>query len=468
MRGREAPSCTRRRVLGKGLPAQQSRAGARIAEGVAGCPRAGLCVAKANPLDLRYSLMSARCWDGAAAAPMIGGRMAHIQKYKAHSCGHMLAHYRRDQSSLGRDNIDPSLTERNVTLGHDSDGHVARMAMEPNWEVIAGRIAAVDAAAKADGKRVTRKDAVVMADLVLTLPENVPAEDGDRFFELSYEFFGEKVGRENLMGGFVHRDEVRTKKDPDTGKTVRTGERVRDHIHVPWTPILDGRFNFKQQCPRAFYKTLHKELGDYLEARLGYRPDIELSEEQKGEKALSQVQNADIDATRDAIKREEERLECLRRQGDELEPLAVTFGESIRTLIEHRGDGSRERGLAEEESSLGSGIGELEQQVRAARSRAGELERGNQRLGDRLRDVRGRHSSLRERFEGLERRLEGVLVGMRSIPDTLSEWAQDMARRLGKRVYSPNSLSAVREQVESASKQLDTGVSHGRQKTEHR
>lgn len=29
-------------------------------------------------------------------------------------------------------------------------------------------------------------------------------------------------------------------------------------------------------------------------------------------------------------------------------------------------------------------------------------------------------------------------------------------------------LSAVREQVESASKQLDTGVSHGRQKTEHR
>lgn len=57
---------------------------------------------------------------------------------------------------------------------------------------------------------------------------------------------------------------------------------------------------------------------------------------------------------------------------------------------------------------------------------------------------------------------------MRSIPDTLSEWAQDMARRLGKRVYSPNSLSAMREQVESASRQLDTGVSHGRWKTEHR
>ena len=33
--------------------------------------------------------------------------MAHIAKYKAPSVGHMLAHYRRDRSSLERDNIDP-------------------------------------------------------------------------------------------------------------------------------------------------------------------------------------------------------------------------------------------------------------------------------------------------------------------------------------------------------------------------
>lgn len=51
--------------------------------------------------------MSARCWDGAAAVPMIGDNMAHIQKYKAHSCGHMLAHYRRDAASLERDNVAP-------------------------------------------------------------------------------------------------------------------------------------------------------------------------------------------------------------------------------------------------------------------------------------------------------------------------------------------------------------------------
>lgn len=350
--------------------------------------------------------------------------MAHIQKYKAHSCGHMLAHYRRDAASLERDNVDPTLTERNLTLVLDDDGKAVEGAAQPNWEVIAGRIAAVDAAAKAEGKRATRKDAVVMADLVLTLPENVPEGDGDRFFELSYEFLAEKVGRGNLMGGFVHRDEVRTKKDPDTGKMVRTGERVRDHIHVPWTPILDGRFNFKQQCPRAFYKTLHKELGDYLEARLGYRPDIELSEEQKGEKALSQVRNADIDATRDAIKREEERLECLRRQGVELEPLAVTFGESAATLFAHRGDGSREREQAAEGSRLDGRIAELEQQVRAARDRAGQLERDIERLGVGVRDAG-------ERCERARGRVARLIERLGCIPTGLSEFATAIGRKLG-------------------------------------
>jgi hypothetical protein len=332
--------------------------------------------------------------------------MAHIQKYKAHSCGHMLAHYRRDQSSLGRDNIDPTLTERNMTLGHDAEGNVVRKPMQPNWEVIAGRIAAVDAAAAAAGKRRTRKDAVVMADLVLTLPENVPPEDGDRFFELSYEFLAEKVGRGNLMGGFVHRDEVRTKKDPDTGKMVRTGERVRDHIHIPWTPILDGRFNFKQQCPRSFYKTLHKELGDYLEARLGYRPDIELSEEQKGDKALSQVQNADIDATRDAIKREEERLECLRRDVRELESLeAASVVEVARTAAA---------------PSAGSRIEDLEREVQEARSRAGELEREVRELDHEAGGLERAVAAAEEAVRALVGRVGGFLRG---IPEHLSTLA---------------------------------------------
>lgn len=247
------------------------------------------------------------------------------------------------------------------------------------------------------------------------------------------------------------------------------------HMHVEVVPVAESKRGLAVQ--NSMNKAV-KQAGhaDYKDMLAGW--DEILTEVMKAhgiervagdrEKQMGGVDINTYKRTKAAEREHEQRLECLQGQIAELEPLAVSFVESAGAVISHLGDGSKERGLAEEESSLGSRVGELEQQVRAARSRAGELERGNQRLGDRLRDVRGRHSSLRERFEGLERRLEGVLVGMRSIPDTLSEWAQDMARRLGKRVYSPNSLSAMREQVESASKQLDTGVSHGRQKTEHR
>lgn len=247
------------------------------------------------------------------------------------------------------------------------------------------------------------------------------------------------------------------------------------HMHVEVVPVAESKRGLAVQ--NSMNKAV-KQAGhaDYKDMLAGW--DEILTEVMKAhgiervagdrEKQMGGVDINTYKRTKAAEREHEQRLERLQGQIAELEPLAVTFRESARTLIEHRGDGSKERGLAEEESSLGSGIGELERRVQEARSRAGELERGNQRLGERLRDVRGRHSSLRERFEGLERRLEGVMAGMRSIPDTLSEWAQDMARRLGKRVYSPNSLLAMREQVESASKQLDTGVSHGRQRTEHR
>lgn len=247
------------------------------------------------------------------------------------------------------------------------------------------------------------------------------------------------------------------------------------HMHVEVVPVAESKRGLAVQ--NSMNKAV-KQAGhaDYKDMLAGWDEILTEVMEAHGiervagdrEKQMGGVDINTYKRTKAAEREHEQRLECLQGQIEELEPVAVTFGESARTLIEHRGDGSKERGLAEEESSLGNGIGELERRVQEARSRAGELERGNQRLGERLRDVRGRHSSLQKRFEGLERRLEGVMAGMRSIPDTLSEWAQDMARRLGKRVYSPNSLSAMREKVESASKQLDTGVSHGRQRTEHR
>ena len=141
--------------------------------------------------------------------------MAHIAKYKATSVGHMLAHYRRDESSLGRDNIDPKRVKNDMVVAHYTNkdgklvvGRVVPREGEPNWGTVERRIERVNEAQKAAGKRATRKDAVVMADVVVTLPDNVRKGDEDRFFRLTYWYLSNKFGIDNMMGGYVHKDEV--------------------------------------------------------------------------------------------------------------------------------------------------------------------------------------------------------------------------------------------------------------------
>ena len=224
--------------------------------------------------------------------------MAHIAKYKATSVGHMLAHYRRDASSMERDNIDPKRVKNDMVVGHYTNkdgrlvvGRVVPREGEPNWGTVERRIERVNEAQKAAGKRATRKDAVVMADVVVTLPDNVRKGDEDRFFRLTYWYLSNKFGIDNMMGGFVHKDEV-----------LKDGTPARDHMHVPFTPILDGRFNYKKMCPRMLYQNMHRELGDYLEKRLGYRPEVELAEETRAQRVYTD-KSVDIDKVRGAVDR---------------------------------------------------------------------------------------------------------------------------------------------------------------------
>lgn len=217
--------------------------------------------------------------------------MAHIAKYKASAVGKLCAHYNRwqgiDNPNVSRENIDKSRTHLNYTLGvYEKDGKrfIGKVRGSASWATVKGRIDAVNARAKAEGKRATRKDAVVMADMVVTLPPNVPPEDAYKFFWNSYQYIADRVGRGNLMGGYVHMDET------------------TPHMHVPFTPILDGRFNYKKMCDRKFYQTFHKGLGDRLEQKMGYRPEVELSEETRAQRVYTS-RTKDIDKVRGAIDR---------------------------------------------------------------------------------------------------------------------------------------------------------------------
>lgn len=293
--------------------------------------------------------------------------MAHIAKYKAASCGHMLAHYRRDASSLGRENIDPTRTKDNYTLGlDDRDGKVRAMnGIEPNWATVEERIEGVNKAAKAAGKRAVRKDAVVMADVVVTLPENVRKGDEFKFFGFTYWFLLQKLGKENMMGGFVHRDEVRKDDSP-----------VRDHMHVPFTPIMDGRFNYKQMCPRSFYQGLHKELGDYLEKRMGYRPEIELGDETRAQRVYTD-KSVDIDKVRGAVDRA-----VVQPAEDEAARIVAAAKEEAATLLKEA-----ETRKAELVTEIADREGELENVMVEIEGATDRLECLRQRADGVARDV---------------------------------------------------------------------------------
>ena len=358
--------------------------------------------------------------------------MAHIEKYKAHSVGHMLAHYRRDLSSLERDNIDQTRSGQNVTFGRvrveDEHGRpmlndagkerwrVQPVDWKPNWDTVSERIERVNADARAAGKRATRKDAVVMADVVVTLPRNVPPRDSDRFFKYTYMWLGKKLGRDNMMGGFVHRDEVR-----------KDGSPVRDHMHAPFTPIMDGRFNYKQMVPRSFYKSMHKELGDYLEQKLGYRPEVELEAKTVADKVASKLDHGELDAMQseiiDPAKAEAERIvAAARAQADALVRDAEIRKEELVTQI-----ADKEGDLAELDSQLEDvklDIEDEQDRLECLRQRADGVARDVGELRSIAAEVRGWEAAgkaergaildrIAAQCDGLASRIRAGVAGMR-------------------------------------------------------
>ena len=174
----------------------------------------------------------------------------HVAKYQASACGNMLNHYERSWSreDFERVNVEKSKTEQNWNCRQSQVEPIARIKD------------AVKAQEQMTGRKV-RKDAVRMADVVVTLPPNVPESDLRAFFELTTDFLEERTGgRENCLGAYVHMDET------------------TPHLHYAFIPIVEGRFNAKKMLNRQWFKTLHDDLQEYLTRKLGYMPAVKDTE----------------------------------------------------------------------------------------------------------------------------------------------------------------------------------------------
>ena len=365
--------------------------------------------------------------------------MAHIAKYKASAVGKLCAHYNRwqgiDNPNVSRENIDKSRTHLNYTLGvYEKDGKrfIGKVRGSASWATVKGRIDAVNARAKAEGKRATRKDAVVMADMVVTLPPNVPPEDAYKFFWNSYQYIADRVGRGNLMGGYVHMDET------------------TPHMHVPFTPILDGRFNYKKMCDRKFYQTFHKGLGDRLEQKMGYRPEVELSEETRAQRVYTS-RTKDIDKVRGAVDRaivepaqqEADRIVAAAKEEAAalLQDAEAQKADLVAQIADRRGD------LAELDSQLEDvklDIADEEDRLECLRRTAGRFEEDVEELeaiaslAERFDhagrfEKRGMLDEIAARCDGLRGRVSQFVEEVREAVGRLGLAIADLTRRLGPR-----------------------------------
>lgn len=375
----------------------------------------------------------------------------HLATYSKGDAGKMLAHY--DRSIGERDHI-------------DRDGVVYNLAPEFEGGVQA-RFRALCAGLEIGAK--TKP----LADWVITKPEGYHG-DTREFFRAVYGFMAEKVGEDRIVCAYVHLDEPGaephmhfafvpvvetavmtndksqplrwTKKDEEKNAAHKAGEEKRDSkgtVRYKRVPLLgeDGKPVVRRTATasklftKADMAEIHPAIEKHLCAVLGVeRVGMQLDEkdrEQKAKKTLSKLDHEEYVAVTREIERAgrevaelSERSECLRQEVEEIEPLAVTFGESVRTLYKARGDGSRERELEAEESGLRSGIVELERQVQEARSRAGQLERDIERLGMGVRDAG-------ERCERARGRVARLIERLGCIPTGLSEFATAIGRKLG-------------------------------------
>lgn len=375
----------------------------------------------------------------------------HLATYSKGDAGRMLAHY--DRSIGERDHI-------------DRDGIVYNLAPEFEGGVQA-RFRTLCAGLEIGAK--TKP----LADWVITKPEGYHG-DTREFFRAVYGFMAEKVGEDRIVCAYVHLDEPGaephmhfafvpvvetavmtndksqplrwTKKDEEKNAAHKAGEEKRDSkgtVRYKRVPLLgeDGKPVVRRTATasklftKADMAEIHPAIEKHLCAVLGVeRVGMQLDEkdrEQKAKKTLSKLDHEEYVAVTREIERAgrevaelSERSECLRQEVEELEPLAVTLGESVRTLYKARGDGSRERELEAEESGLRSGIVELERQVQEARSRAGQLERDIERLGMGVRDAG-------ERCERARGRVARLIERLGCIPTGLSEFATAIGRKLG-------------------------------------
>lgn len=356
----------------------------------------------------------------------MGYGIIRVQKVKAPAVGSMQYHNDRVPGQHSNEDID----QEKSNLNKEYIEHGSYRA-EVNERIERFR----------ESSRKIRKDAVVLAEGVATAsPEFFDGKSREEvmaYFDDVFEFCKSEFGEQNLVHFTVHMDET------------------TPHAHFGFTPIKDGTLSWKNYFDGR--DALRGFQNRYWE-RVGKQWGLERGETGSG-RTHKTTQEMKREAQRE-IKELDKRKECLRQEVEEMEAATPSLSEGVRTLWKARSDGSREEELGSAIEGLRGRISDLSSQIADCNGRAEGIERG-------LPALRARYRELAERFNDTRSRVEQALGRLREVPNTLSELAQDIARKLGKPLFDPDSLDYTTREVTRVAKALDRDRPHVPQQRGH-
>lgn len=356
----------------------------------------------------------------------MGYGIIRVQKVKAPAVGSMQYHNDRVPGQHSNEDID----QEKSNLNKEYIEHGSYRA-EVNERIERFR----------ESSRKIRKDAVVLAEGVATAsPEFFDGKSREEvmaYFDDVFEFCKSEFGEQNLVHFTVHMDET------------------TPHAHFGFTPIKDGTLSWKNYFDGR--DALRGFQNRYWE-RVGKQWGLERGETGSG-RTHKTTQEMKREAQRE-IKELDKRKECLRQEVEEMEAATPSLSEGVRTLWKARSDGSREDELGSAIEGLRGRISDLSSQIADCNGRAEGVERG-------LPALRARYRELAERFNDTRSRVEQALGRLREVPNTLSELAQDIARKLGKPLFDPDSLDYKMREVTRVANALDRDRPHVPQQRGH-
>lgn len=356
----------------------------------------------------------------------MGYGIIRVQKVKAPAVGSMQYHNDRVPGQHSNEDID----QEKSNLNKEYIEHGSYRA-EVNERIERFR----------ESSRKIRKDAVVLAEGVATAsPEFFDGKSREEvmaYFDDVFEFCKSEFGEQNLVHFTVHMDET------------------TPHAHFGFTPIKDGTLSWKNYFDGR--DALRGFQNRYWE-RVGKQWGLERGETGSG-RTHKTTQEMKREAQRE-IKELDKRKECLRQEVEEMEAATPSLSEGVRTLWKARSDGSRGEELGSAIEGLRGRISDLSSQIADCNGRAEGIERG-------LPALRARYRELAERFNDTRSRVEQALGRLREVPNTLSELAQDIARKLGKPLFDPDSLDYRTREVTRVAEALDRDRPHVPQQRGH-